>query len=144
MIEPGQTVDGYRVERMIGRGGMGVVYEAVQTSMKRRVALKVLRPELADDPEFVARFRREARLQASLEHPNVLEVYEVGESDERLFLAMRLVSGKTLLDLLRDGELSANRTLSLLGQVTGRAGRSSRCLAHPPRRQAAERPRRRR
>ena len=62
MIEAGQTVDGYRVERLIGRGGMGVVYEAVQTSVKRRVALKVLRPELAEDPEFVERFRREARL----------------------------------------------------------------------------------
>ncbi len=119
MIAAGTTVDGYRVERMIGRGGMGVVYEAVQTSVNRRVALKVLRPELADDPEFVARFRREARLQASLEHPNVLEVYEVGESDERLFLAMRLVSGRTLLDLLRDGELGADRTLNLLDQVTG-------------------------
>ncbi len=117
MIEAGQTVDGYRVERMIGRGGMGVVYEAVQTSVNRRVALKVLRPELADDPAFVERFRREARLQASLEHPNVLEVYEVGESAERLFLAMRLVSGGTLLDLLRDGELGADRTLNLLDQV---------------------------
>jgi len=119
MIEAGQTVDGYRVERMIGRGGMGVVYEAVQTSVNRRVALKVLRPELADDPAFVERFRREARLQASLEHPNVLEVYEVGESDERLFLAMRLVGGGTLLDLLRDGELDADRALKLLDQATG-------------------------
>jgi tRNA A-37 threonylcarbamoyl transferase component Bud32 len=119
MIEAGQSVDGYRVERLIGRGGMGVVYEAVQTSMKRRVALKVLRPELADDPAFVERFRREARLQASLEHPNVLEVYDVGESDEGLFLAMRLVSGETLLDLLRDGELDATRALGLLDQVSG-------------------------
>jgi tRNA A-37 threonylcarbamoyl transferase component Bud32 len=119
MIEAGTTVDGYRVERMIGRGGMGVVYEAVQTSIKRRVALKVLRPELADDPEFVERFRREARLQASIEHPHVLEVYEAGESDQGLFLAMRLVSGGTLLDLLRDGELGGERALGLLDQVTG-------------------------
>jgi tRNA A-37 threonylcarbamoyl transferase component Bud32 len=119
MIEAGQSVGAYRVERMIGRGGMGVVYEAVQTSVKRRVALKVLRPELADDPEFAERFRREARLQASLEHPHVLEVYDVGESDEGLFLAMRLVSGGTLLDLLRGGELDAERSLNLLDQVTG-------------------------
>ncbi len=119
MIEVGQSIEDYRVERMIGRGGMGVVYEAVQTSINRRVALKVLRPELADDPAFVERFRREARLQASLEHPNVLEVYDVGESDEGLFLAMRLVSGETLLDLLRDGELDAERALRLLDQASG-------------------------
>jgi serine/threonine protein kinase len=107
MIETGTSVGGYRIVRVIGRGGMGVVYEAVQTSLKRQVALKVLRPELADDPDFVERFRREARLQASLEHPHVLEVYEAGESDQGLFLAMRLVPGQTLLDLLRDGELDA-------------------------------------
>jgi serine/threonine-protein kinase len=119
MIEAGTSVDGYRVERMIGRGGMGVVYEAVQLSMRRRVALKVLRPELADDPAFAERFRREAQLQASLEHPNVLEVYDVGESDGGLYLAMRLVSGRTLLDVLREGELDAERALRLLDQVTG-------------------------
>jgi serine/threonine-protein kinase len=118
MIEPGTTVAGYRVVRMIGRGGMGVVYEAEQTSLGRRVALKVLRPELAEDQDFVARFRREGRLQASIEHPHVLDVYEVGESEEGLFLAMRLVTGQTLLDLLRDGELGAERALALLEQVT--------------------------
>jgi hypothetical protein len=119
MIEPGTSVEGYRVERLIGRGGMGVVYEAVQTSLDRRVALKVLRPELANDSDFVERFRREGRLQASLEHPHVLDVYEVGESEQGLFLAMRLVTGETLLDLLRDGELAAERALKLLDQVTG-------------------------
>ncbi len=119
MIEAGTTVAGYRVERMIGRGGMGVVYEAVQTSLQRRVALKVLRPELAQDTAFVERFRREGQLQASIEHPHVLDVYEVGESAEGLFLSMRLVTGQTLLDLLRDGELGAERSLKLLDQVTG-------------------------
>lgn len=119
MIEAGQTVGGYRVERLIGRGGMGVVYEAVQISVKRRVALKVLRQELAEDPAFVERFRREARAQAAIEHPHVLEVYEVGEGEEGLFLAMRLVSGETLLDLLLAEELAADRSLKLLDQVTG-------------------------
>jgi hypothetical protein len=119
MIEAGTSVEGYRVVRMIGRGGMGIVYEAVQTSLKRPVALKVLRPELAQDPGFVERFRREGRLQASIEHPNVLDVYEVGESSHGLFLAMRLVPGQTLLDLLREGELDADRSLKLLDQVTG-------------------------
>lgn len=119
MIEAGTNVGGYRVERLIGRGGMGVVYEAVQTSLDRRIALKVLRPELAEDPKFVERFWREGRLQASLEHPHVLDVYEVGDSEHGLFLSMRLVGGQTLLDLLRDGELSAERSLKLLDQVTG-------------------------
>ncbi|HYH62969.1 MAG TPA: serine/threonine-protein kinase [Solirubrobacterales bacterium] len=119
MIEAGTSVEGYRVERLIGRGGMGVVYEAVQTSLERRVALKVLRPELVDDPGFVERFWREGQLQASLEHPHVLDVYEVGESEQGLFISMRLVTGQTLLDLLRDGELDAERSLKLLDQVTG-------------------------
>lgn len=117
MIDRDASFYGYRVERLLGRGGMGVVYEAVQTSLERRVALKVLRPELAEDPAFVDRFRREGRLQASLEHPNVLDVYEVGEGPQGLFLAMRLIDGPTLAELLRKGDLSAELALRLLGQV---------------------------
>src|SRR5688500_12602705 len=105
MIDRDVSFEGYRVEESIGRGGMGVVYEAEQISLGRRVALKVLRPELADDPAFVERFRREGRLQASLEHPHVLDVYEVGESPHGLFLSMRLIRGPTLADLLRSGGL---------------------------------------
>ncbi len=117
MIEQGASLDGYRVERMLGFGGMGIVYEATQDSLGRKVALKVLRPELAADPDFVARFRREGQLQASLEHPHVLDVYEVGESPHGLFMAMRLVEGDTLAGLLRDGLLTGASTLDLLGQV---------------------------
>ncbi len=117
MIERDASFDGYRVERMLGHGGMGVVYEAVQSSLERRVALKLLRPELARDPAFVDRLRREGKLQASLEHAHVLDVYEIGESPHGVYLAMRLVRGPTLAELLREGELNAQRTLSLLGQV---------------------------
>jgi predicted Ser/Thr protein kinase len=117
VIEQGASFDGYRVERVLGRGGMGVVYEAVQSSLERRVALKILRPDLAHDPAFAERFRREARLQASLEHPHVVEVYEVGESPHGLFLAMRLISGPTLAELLREGGLDASRALDLLAQA---------------------------
>ena len=77
MIERGSSFGGYTVERLLGSGGMGVVYEAVQNSLDRRVALKILKPELAGDPAFVDRFRREGRLQATIEHPHVLDVYEV-------------------------------------------------------------------
>ena len=119
VIEGDASFNGYRVERELGRGGMGVVYAAVQHSLERRVALKLLRPDLARDPDFVKRFRREGRLQASLEHPHVLDVYEVGESPHGLFLAMRLVDGPTLADLVRGGELGAERALRLLEQVAG-------------------------
>lgn len=118
MIERGAEFDGYRVERLLGRGGMGVVYEATQVSLDRRVALKVLRPDLVGDPAFVDRFRREGRLQAAIEHPHVLDVYEVGGADPHgLFLAMRLIDGPTLAELLKRGELSAERALRLLEQV---------------------------
>lgn len=118
LIESGTSFGGYRVERLLGSGGMGVVYEAVQTSLDRRVALKILKPELARDPAFLDRFRREGRLQAVIEHPNVLSVYEVGEAEDHgLFIAMRLVDGPTLADLLKAGELDAGRTLRLLEQV---------------------------
>lgn len=117
MIEVGATLGGYRVERLLGRGGMGVVYEAIQISLGRRVALKLLRPELADDEAFVDRIRREGRVQASLEHPHVLDVYGIEETPHGLVLAMRLVEGPTLLQLVREGALPARRALRLLGQV---------------------------
>src|SRR4051794_19755953 len=119
VIESGASFEGYRVERMLGHGGMGVVYEAVQLSLGRPVALKVLKAELAEDEGFVRRFRQEGRMQASLEHPHVLDVYEVGESDHGLFLAMRLVRGRTLSELIRAGELDAERAIKLFRDVAG-------------------------
>ncbi len=114
------SFQGYRIVRMLGHGGMGVVYEAVQSSLDRRVALKVLRPDLAEDEAFVRRFRREAEIQASIEHPHVIDVYGIGNGrEEGLFLAMRLVEGPTLDQLIRAGELDGERTLLLLGQVAG-------------------------
>ncbi len=119
MIEPGTQIDGLRIERPLGRGGMGVVYEATQLSLERRLAVKVLRAELGEDPRFVERFRREGRLQAGLDHPHVLPVYEAGESEHGLYLAMRLVRGKSLAELLSEGSLDGARALRLLGQVAG-------------------------
>ena len=113
----GETVRGYRIEGVLGRGGMGVVYEATHLSLNRRVALKALRAELASDPAFVERFRREGRLQASFDHPHVIDVYDAFEADGGLFLAMRLERGVTLAELLRTGELDAARALALLRQV---------------------------
>jgi hypothetical protein len=96
---------------------MAVVYAARHVEVGRRVALKLLAGELAADPEFVARFRREGQLQASLEHPHVVAVYEAGESEHGLYLAMRLVVGSTLAVLMSERSLDAERALTLLGQV---------------------------
>ena len=119
------TLGGYRVERLLGRGGMGVVYEAVQVSLDRRVALKVLRPELAEDAAFVDRIRREGRVQASLEHPHVLDVYEVGESPHGLFLAMRLVRGRHARPAA-----ARRRPRRRAGAAPARPGRRTRSTPH--------------
>ena len=110
-------VGNYRIDGVLGRGGMATVYSARHIEHGRRVALKVFAGELGDDPEFVERFRREGRLQASLEHPHVVTVYEAGESEHGLYLAMRPLPGATLATLMHDRTLDAARTLRLFGQV---------------------------
>jgi len=96
---------------------MGTVYRARHLEHGRQVALKLIAGGLSDDPEFAARFRREGRLQASLEHPHVVTVYEAGESEHDLYLAMRLVPGSTLAALMHERRLDAARALALLRQV---------------------------
>jgi len=117
---PGTTFSNYKVESLLGRGGMGVVYLARDLSLERRVALKLIAPELAQDEEFRARFLREPKLAASLDHPNVIPIYEAGEHDGQLYLAMRYVEGSDLRTLLkRESKLSPERTLAILAQVAG-------------------------
>src|SRR3954471_11074303 len=117
-LTPGTLLRDYRVESVLGRGGQGVVYLAEHVHLRRRVALKVLPPEFADDEDFRDRFLREARLAASLEHPNILSVYDAGEADGVLFLAMRLVQGVDLGEVLvRDGALEPARALEVLAKV---------------------------
>src|SRR5689334_1956015 len=96
----GRELAGYRIERVVGRGGMGVVYLAEDTRLGRRVALKLLSPELAEDPRFRERFVRESRLAASLEHPNIVPIHAAGESEGVLYLAMRFIEGTDLRALL--------------------------------------------
>ncbi len=111
------VVAGYRIDGTLGEGGMGTVYRATQLSLERVVALKVLTAELSADPGFRERFRREGLLQAALDHPHIVTVYEAGEANERLFLAMRMVEGPTLKDLIVRHELDDRRALRLLTQV---------------------------
>jgi YVTN family beta-propeller protein len=118
LLEPGTTVGAYRVDGFVGRGGMGVVYAAEHVALGRRVALKVVAPELRSDQGFRDRFLREARLAASLEHPNIIPVYDAGEDGDTLYLAMRFVEGENLGAILeREHLLDPQRALKILGKV---------------------------
>ena len=117
-LAPGSQFGVYRVESVAGQGGMGVVYRATQIGLDRLVALKVITPEFAHDEEFRARFQRESKLAASIEHPNVIPVYEAGELDGTLFLAMRFVDGTDLKTLLtREGRLEPLRAARFVAQI---------------------------
>lgn len=114
----GTELAGFRIEALIGRGGMGVVYRAEQMRYGRKVALKVLAPELAADLSFRERFEQEWRTAARLEHPNIVPIYEAGEADGVLYIAMRYVEGIDLTALLgRHGRLDPRRALGIVGQV---------------------------
>ena len=116
---PGTEIAGYRIESLIGRGGMAVVYRAEDTRLGRKVALKLLTPQLADSEQFRQRFIRESRVAASLDHPNIVPIYEAGEADGQLFIAMRYVIGSDLKGLLAEegGPLAVDRTLRLFVQI---------------------------
>src|SRR4051794_34241596 len=98
----GTVVAGYRIEDRIGRGGMGVVYLAEHQTLRRRAALKIIAPDLASSDDFRERFLREARIAAGLSHPNIVTVYDAGEMDTTLYIAMQYVPGHDLSQILRD------------------------------------------
>ena len=102
-LAAGSIIAGYRIEEVAGRGGMGVVYRATQLALDRPAALKLIAAELAHDDGFRRRFERESRIAGSIDHPNVIPVYEAGEVDGSLFLAMRWVDGTDLRQLLEAG-----------------------------------------
>src|SRR5688572_8359343 len=116
-LSAGATLAGYRIEAEVGRGGMGVVYRATQVTLDRTVALKLIAPESSRDERFRERFQREARIAASIDHPNVLPIYEAGEADGLLFLSMRYVEGGDLGALLEQGPLAPDRAVALVAQV---------------------------
>ncbi|HET7454739.1 MAG TPA: protein kinase [Solirubrobacterales bacterium] len=114
----GSEVAGYRIEGLIARGGMGVVYRATHLGLERPAALKVIARELADREGFRERFLRESRLAARLDHPSVVPIYDSREVDGELIVAMRLIKGGDLRALIdREGPLSPDRALELLAQV---------------------------
>src|SRR5260221_12737195 len=101
----GKSLDQYQLLSLLGRGGMAAVYRSHQPSMDRDVAIKVISGQLADDPTFIARFEREARVIAKLQHPHILPVYDFGRQEGVLYLVMRLVEGGSLHGRLRQGPL---------------------------------------
>ena len=118
-LEAGSLVGGYRIDYLISRGGMGMVYRATNLALNRIYALKVLAPELADDVQFRERFKREIRIAASLHHPNVVGIHYAGEHEGMLFLAMDLVDGTDLREVIvRSGALHPERAVELLAQIT--------------------------
>src|SRR5688500_171813 len=117
-FRPGDVFVDYRIEGLAGRGGMGVVYRATQLGLERTVALKVITPALADDPDFRRRFVAESKAAASIEHPNVIPVYYAGEREGVLFIVMRYVDGPDLRALVRaEGKLDAARAAHIIAQV---------------------------
>lgn len=117
LLEPGTDVSRFRVEQLLARGGMGLVYRARDVRLDRPVALKVLAPELSQGEEFRQRFVRECRLAAALEHPHVVPVYEADDWHGLLYVAMRFVYGADLASVLRGGPLPVPAAVDLLGQA---------------------------
>ena len=114
----GRVVGGYRIEQRIGRGGMGLVYRAEHLNLRRRAAIKIIAPELVEASGFRERFNREARIAAALQHPNIVTVYDAGEQDGLLYLAMQHVEGADLSAVLRaEGRLRPYRAIDVCRQI---------------------------
>jgi predicted Ser/Thr protein kinase len=113
----GTEVAGFRIESVLGRGGMSVVYVAEQTRLGRKVALKVLTTELSWDETFRERFVRESHVAATIDHPNIIPIYDAGEADGLLYIAMRFVQGPDLKEILKRGALGVGRTIFLVEQL---------------------------
>jgi tRNA A-37 threonylcarbamoyl transferase component Bud32 len=119
MLEPGAEVASYRIERVLGRGGMGIVYLARDLKLHRPVALKALPPHLFRDDRMRARLRQEARAAAALSHPSIAVVHALEEHGDQIFIVSEYVEGPTLRQELSGGAMPRDRALSIAGQIAG-------------------------
>lgn len=127
----GRTIGTYRVTAKLGAGGMGEVYPAHDTNLDRSVALKLLPADVTADPNWLRRFRAEARAASSLNHPHILVVHDFGEIEGRPFIVTELVEGETLRERLRTGPLPVGEAVEIAVQVAGAlAATHARRLAH--------------
>jgi serine/threonine protein kinase len=117
MLSPGTNVGPYQILAPLGRGGMGEVYRARDTRLGREVAIKLLPGELASDPKRLRYFEAEARSASALNHPNIVTIYDIGQAGSGSYIAMELVDGRTLRELLAEGPLPIKKTLQLAAQV---------------------------
>src|SRR2546426_2673387 len=116
-IQAGKRLGPYEVLALLGAGGMGEVYRARDTRLGREVAIKVLPAALSSDPERLKRFEREARSASSLNHPNIITIYDIGTSESTSYIAMELVDGKPLRARLLEGVLPLRELLQIAAQV---------------------------
>ena len=119
----GQTISHYKITEKLGEGGMGVVYKAEDTRLERPVALKFLAAHAIEDPVYKARFIREAKAVARLDHQNICSIYEIDEAEGHTFLAMAYIEGETLKDKIGERPQKLNEALDLREREKGRKGR---------------------
>jgi len=120
----GKTISHYKIIEKLGEGGMGVVYKAEDTKLKRHVALKFLPSQLTTDPDTVARFEREAQAAASLNHPNIITIYEIGEFDDQVFICMEYVDGQTIREYMAGNPMPLDRALDIATQIAEGLGKA--------------------
>src|SRR5437588_2648258 len=112
-----EKIGAYEIQQVLGQGGMAIVYKAFHPELERTVAIKLMLGNLESDPTFLARFQREARSAARMQHPNIVTVYDYGTQDRKPYLVMEYVSGGSLADALRDGALPPPQAVMYIAQI---------------------------